>query len=100
MEDVTTPVLSGILVLLAGLLAFIVVSYGDPDGPSLEGQMQASAGPAATYSDLDPEVERVLLDSGGAWIYHGEVQAGIPEELTRVLDAYQVTLMIPVGEGR
>jgi hypothetical protein len=100
MEDVTTPVLSGILVLLAGLLAFFVVSNGEPQGASPDGQIQASAGAASAYSDLDPAVERVLLDSGEAWIYQGEAPAGIPDEVVRVLDAYEVTLMIPMGEGR
>lgn len=105
MEDVTTPVISGIVVLLAGLLAFIVVSGGEAEIP-VPGVVEApvpsvvdnSAG-TTSHSDLDPVLERVLISSGDAWVYQADVQAGLPAELVRVLDAYQATLMIPAGEG-
>ncbi len=98
MEDVTTPVISGIVVLLAGLLAFIVVASGEPEiaGPTVAG---TAVGPT-TFSDLDPAVERVLLSTGDAWIFPSDAGPGLPAELGRVLDAYQATLMIPVGEGQ
>ncbi len=98
MEDVTTPVISGIVVLLAGLLAFIVVVGGDSKTPELD---VAGTLPAATsLTELDPAVERVLLGSGDAWIYGADAAPGIPAELARVLDAYQVPLLVPAGEGR
>lgn len=96
MENVTTPVLSGIAVLVAGLLAFIVLTNGHDEEVATVAQFQ----PAATYSNLDPVVERVLLGSGDAWIYEADVAVGIPQELARVLDAYRVPLLVPVGEGR
>jgi hypothetical protein len=97
MEDVTTPVISGILVLLAGLLAFIVVVAGEAEIPE-PGVIVTPAG-ATSHSDLDPVLERVLISSGDAWVYQADVQAGLPAEVVRVLDAYQAPLMIPAGEG-
>lgn len=112
MEDVTTPVISGIVVLLAGLLAFIVVVGGDaeiaepgvivtPAGAAEIAELGVAGTPVVdtSHSDLDPAVERVLLSSGDAWVYRADVQVGLPAELVRVLDAYQATLMIPAGEG-
>jgi hypothetical protein len=96
MEDVTTPVISGIVVLLAGLLAFIVVVGGEAEVPG-PGVIVTPAG-ATSHSDLDPVLERVLISSGDAWVYQADVQAELPAELVRVLDAYQASLMIPAGE--
>lgn len=98
MEGVTTPVISGIVVLLAGLLAFIVVVGGESELPG----PGAAATPAVdtSLSDLDPAVERVLLGTGDAWVYQADAGPGLPAELARVLDAYQVPLMIPAAEGQ
>ena len=109
--EATTPVISGIVVLLAGLLAFIVVVGGKAEIPEPSivvvggeaevtepGVVVTPAG-ATSHSDLDPALERVLLSSGDAWVYQADVEAGIPAELVRVLDAYQAPLMIPAGEG-
>jgi hypothetical protein len=98
MEDVTTPVISGIVVLLSGLLAFVVAIGGEPE--IAEPTVAGTATGAITFSDLDPAVERVLLSTGDAWIYPSDAGPGLPGELSRVLDSYQVALMIPIGEGQ
>ncbi|CAN5821310.1 hypothetical protein BH23ACT4_BH23ACT4_12120 [soil metagenome] len=98
MDDVTTPVISGIVVLLAGLLAFIVVVGGEADQVETNGAGTALG--AVTFSELDLSVERVLLGTGDAWIYPSDTGTGLPAELARVLDAYQVPLMIPIGDAR
>lgn len=98
MENVTTPIVSGIVVLLAGLLAFIVVVGGEAESPE-PGTTETPAVDTA-LSDLDPVVERVLVGTGDAWIYQADAGPGLPAELARVLDAYQVPLMVPTGEGQ
>lgn len=97
MEDATTPVISGIVVLLAGLLAFIVVVGGESEIP--ESAAVETPAVAGSLSDLEPAVERVLLSTGDAWIYQADAGPGLSAELARVLDAYQVPLMVPVGES-
>lgn len=98
MEDATTPVISGIVVLLAGLLAFIVVVGGESE--IVEPSVAGTPSVGTSLSDLDPSVERVLVRTGDAWIYQADPGAGLPAELARVLDAYQVPLMVPVGDGQ
>lgn len=98
MEHVNTPVISGIVVLVAGLLAFIVVVGGESE--PLEPGVAATPAVETSLSDLDPAVERVLLGTGDAWVYRADAGPGLPAELARVLDAYQVPLMIPTAEGK
>lgn len=98
MENVTTPIVSGIVVLLAGLLAFFVVVGGEAESPE-PGTAESPAVDTA-LSDLDPVVERVLVGTGDAWIYQADAGPALPAELARVLDAYQAPLMVPTGEGQ
>jgi hypothetical protein len=98
MEDATTPVISGIVVLVAGLLAFLVVVGGESEIAEPDVARTSSVG--TSLSDLDPAVERVLLGTGNAWIYEADAGPGLPVELARVLDAYQAPLMVPAGEGQ
>lgn len=98
MEDATTPVISGIVVLLAGVLAFIVVVGGE--SKTTESAPVETSVVSGSLSDLEPAVERVLLSTGEAWTYQTDSGAGLPDELARVLDAYQVPLMVPVGESQ
>lgn len=99
MEDTTTPVISGIVVLLAGLLAFVVVVSGGSEAEEPGDIVGVPAVSASSLSELDPAVERVLLSTGDAWIYETDAGPGLPAELARVLDAYQVPLMVPTGEA-
>ncbi len=98
MEDATTPVISGIVVLLAGVLAFVVVVAGESD--TTETGSAEIPVVSSSLSDLEPAVERVLLSTGDAWIYQADAGPGLSAELARVLDAYQVPLMVPLGDSQ
>lgn len=99
MGRLSTPVLSGLAVLVAGALAFGAVTQESPEASEQPQGAEASAS-NTTRANLDPAVESVLVGYGTAWVYEPEQFEGIPEAVTSVLDAYQVPLMVPVaGDG-
>lgn len=97
MSVLSTPVLSGLAVLVAGALAFGAVTQESPESAE-QPQAAGTTVSSPTRANLDPAVESVLVGYGTAWVYEPELLEGIPETVTAVLDAYQAPLMVPVAE--